>query len=92
MLKEVVKEAESVEKAIELAAAELAVSVDDLDVEVLQEPQKKTLGLFGGMPAKIRATVKEKDAAQAAVAFLEDVLAKMGVEQVTITLKEEDDH
>ncbi len=32
----------------------------------------------------------EKDAAKAAVAFLEDVLAKMGVEQVTVTVAEED--
>lgn len=90
MLKEIIKEAESVEKAVELAAEELGVSADDLTVEVLQEPQKKTFGLFGGTPAKIRATVCEKDAAKAAVAFLEDVLAKMGVEQVTVTVAEED--
>ena len=92
MLKEIIKEADSVEKAVELAAEEFGVSADDLTVEVLQEPQKKTFGLFGGTPAKIRATVREKDAAKAAVAFLEDVLAKMGVEQVTITATEEDGH
>ena len=39
MQKEVIKEAESVEKAVELAAAELNVAVDELTVEVLQEPQ-----------------------------------------------------
>ncbi|MBR2406081.1 MAG: protein jag [Clostridia bacterium] len=92
MQKEVIKEAESVEKAVELAAAELNVAVDELTVEVLQEPQKKAFGLFGGTPAKIRATLPEKDAAAAAVAFLEDVLAKMGVEQVTVSVKEEDGH
>ncbi len=92
MQKELIKEAESVEKAVELAAEELQVSADELIVEVLQEPQKKTLGLFGGTPAKIRATVREKDAAKAAVAFLEDVLAKMGVPEVTITVKEKDGH
>ena len=92
MQKEVIKEAESVEKAIELAAAELQVSADELTVEVLQEPQKKTFGLFGGTPAKIRAVLPEKDAAAAAVAFLEDVLAKMGVEQVAVSIKEEDGH
>ncbi len=92
MLKEIIKEAETVEKAVELAAEELQVAVDDLDIEVLQEPQKKTLGLFGGVSAKIRATVREKDAAKAAVAFLQDVLAKMGVPEVVVTAKEEDGH
>ncbi len=92
MQKEIIKEAESVEKAVELAAAELGVTADELIVDVLQEPQKKTLGLFGGTPAKIRATLPEKDAAAAAVAFLEDVLAKMGVEQVTVTVTEDDGH
>ena len=90
MQKEVIKEAESIEKAIELAAAELQVAADELTIEVLQEPQKKTFGLFGGTPAKIRAVLPEKDAAAAAVTFLEDVLAKMGVEQVAVSIKEED--
>ena len=92
MQKELIKEAESVEKAVELAAEELQVAVEDLDIEVLQEPQKKTLGLFGGTLAKIRATVREKDAAKIAVAFLQDVLAKMGVPEVVVTAKEEDGH
>lgn len=92
MQKEIIKEAESVEKATELAAEELGVAVDELIVEVLQEPQKKAFGLFGGTPAKIRATLPEKDAAAAAVAFLEDILAKMGVEQVTVSVTEEDGH
>ena len=92
MQKELIKEAESVEKAVELAAEELQVAVEDLDIEVLQEPQKKTLGLFGGTLAKIRATVREKAAAKIAVAFLQDVLAKMGVPEVVVTAKEEDGH
>ena len=92
MQKEIVKEAESVEAAVKLAAEELGTAVDELIVEVMQEPQKKTLGLFGGMPAIIRATLPEKDAAAAAVAFLEDVLKKMGVEQVAISIKEDGDN
>ncbi len=92
MQKELIKEAESIEKAIELAAEELQVTADELDVEVLQEPQKKVLGLFGGVSAKIRATVREKDAAATAVAFLENVLAKMGVSDVKVTATTENDH
>lgn len=90
MLKEVMKEAKTVEEAVELAAEELGVTADALTVEVLREPQKKALGLFGGMTAQIRATVKEQSVAAAAESFLRDVLAGMGVEQVTITVTEED--
>ncbi len=90
MLKEVIKEAKTVEEAVELAAAELGVTADALTVEVLREPQKKALGLFGGTAAQIRATVKEQSVAAVAEAFLRDVLAGMGVEQVTITATEED--
>ncbi len=92
MQKELIKEAETVELATELAAAELGVSADKLDIEVLQEPQKKAFGLFGGTAAKIRATVREETALAQAEAFLRDVLAKMGVEEVTITATEEDNH
>lgn len=92
MQKELIKEAESIEKAIELASEELQVTTEELDVEVLQEPQKKMLGLFGGVSAKIRATVRKKDAAAAAVAFLEDVLAKMGVSDVKVTATTENEH
>mgnify|MGYP002627217182 CR=1 FL=1 len=34
------------------------VKESDIEVEVLEEPSKKFLGLFGGTPAKVRATVK----------------------------------
>lgn len=48
----------TIEEAISAAAAELGVEESELEVEVLEEPSKKFLGLFGGTPAKIRATVK----------------------------------
>ena len=87
MLKELIKEADTVEAAVELAAVELNVSVEELEVEVLQEPQKKAFGLFGGTPAKVKVTVKGGSPAEAAVAFLKKVLATMGVTQVEITVK-----
>ncbi len=91
MQKELLKEAETVEEAVRLAAEELGVPQEDLTVEVLQEPQKKTLGLFGGTPAQVKVTVKEKSSSAAAVAFLRDILKDMGVEDVEITVKEDDD-
>ena len=90
--KELIKEAATVEEAVQLAAEELGVSAEKLDIEVLQEPQKKTFGLFGGTAAKIRAVVKDQNAAELAVAFLEDVLKKMGVAEVAVSVKEEDNH
>ena len=41
MQKELLKEAETVEEAVRLAAEELGVPQEDLTVEVLQEQQKK---------------------------------------------------
>ena len=90
MQKELLKEAETVEEAVQLAAEELHVPIEDLTVEVLQEPQKKTFGLFGGIKAQVKVTVKENAPSQAAVTFLKDILSKMGVENVDITAKEED--
>ena len=90
MQKELIKEAATVEEAVALAAEELGVSVEALDVEVLQEPQKKTLGLFGGCEAQVKVTVKEVDASAEVIAFLKDVLAGMGVENVDVSAEWED--
>ncbi len=91
MQKEIIKEAETIEEATRLAAEELGVSEEKLQVEVLQEPQKKAFGLFGGTLAKIKATVSNETPAGAAVAFLKDILFKMGVEEeVAIAVEETD--
>lgn len=52
------KTGKTIEEAISAAVAELGVDESALEIEVLEEPSKKFLGLFGGTPAKIRATVK----------------------------------
>ncbi len=59
MAKMIEKTGKTIEEAIQAAVAQLGVERDDLEIEVLEEPSKKFLGLFGGTPAKIRATVKE---------------------------------
>lgn len=43
MLKEAIAQAATIEEAVAAAAAELGVSPEKADYEVLQEPQKKTL-------------------------------------------------
>lgn len=50
MLKEAIKEATTLEEAKRAAAAELGLEEDQLQFEILQMPQKKTLGLFDGCP------------------------------------------
>ena len=66
MLKEAIKEATTLEEAKRAAAAELGLEEDQLQFEILQMPQKKTLGLFGGCPAKVRAYIEITPASTAA--------------------------
>lgn len=87
--KEAIQEAATIEEAKEAAARELGLSVEEAEYEILQQPQKKTLGLFGGAPARVRAYRKET-AASAAAAYLEQILRQMGVADVTIDVKEEE--
>ena len=88
-MNEIMKEAASVEEAKELIARELGVTEDAVVYEVLQEPGKKVLGLFGGAVARVKGTVKQS-AAQAAKAYLTDVLTGMGATDFTICVAEED--
>lgn len=62
MIKEAIGVAETVEEAKEKALAELNVSFDEeVQVEVLDLPKKKALGLFGGNPAKVKVSVEVPD-------------------------------
>lgn len=62
MIKEAIGVAETVDEAKEKALAELNVSFDEeVQVEVLELPKKKALGLFGGNPAKVKVSVEVPD-------------------------------
>lgn len=89
MLKEAIKEAATLEEAKELAAREIGVKVDAAQFEIIQMPQKKTLGLFGGCPARVRAYVEITPASKAAE-YLRQVLTGMGAGEVAIAIKEEE--
>ena len=60
MSKEILKEAASVEEAKALIAAELGVSEDAVNFTVVQEPEKKVLGLFGGTTAIVKGSSMPK--------------------------------
>lgn len=87
------KTGKTVEDAVKAALAELGVSRDQAEVEVLEESKPSLLGLFGGRDAKVRVTVKEAEpeapadreeerqaAAAAAKAFLEEIFRAMGMD------------
>ncbi len=67
MIKEAVATGESVEVAFANACKQLGVDTIDAGCEVLEMPQKKTLGLFGGRPAKVRAYIEVEEAPSVSV-------------------------
>lgn len=64
MIKEYIAEAATIEEAMSLAVAGLAApETADVQYEVLAQPKKKTFGLFGGSPARVKAYYEAPDAA-----------------------------
>lgn len=62
MIKEAIGVGETLEEATERAKAELNASLEDeVQFEVLNYPKKKTLGLFGGSPARVRVYIEVPD-------------------------------
>ena len=62
MVKEAVGIGDTIEKAKEDACKKLGVESYEAEFEVLELPVKKTLGLFGGSPAKVRAYIETSPA------------------------------
>lgn len=89
MLREVIREADTIEEAKAAAAAALGMPADQLQFEILQMPQKKTLGLFGGCPAQVRAFYEITPARRAAD-YLREILEKMNVSNADIKITEEE--
>ncbi|WP_369297505.1 RNA-binding cell elongation regulator Jag/EloR [uncultured Neglectibacter sp.] len=91
MLKEAVAQGATVEVAFANACKELGVDTTEAEFEILEMPTKKTLGIFGGSPAKVRAYIEENsDPAEAAAEYLKAVLKEMGLSNVTITINREE--
>ena len=90
MIKEAIKEAETIEEAKALALEELGISEDKAQFEVLIQPEKKKNGLFGGSLAKVKVFYEETPT-DIAKAYLTDVLTKLGVTNVIIEANETED-
>lgn len=87
MIREAFATAETIEEAQKIACRELGTEVENTQFEVLQQPEKKKFGLFGGSPAKIRAYV-EITPLESAKEYLADILSKMGINDAVITAEE----
>ncbi len=91
LIKEAVGVGATVEEAFENAKAALAAPEDaEIQQEILELPKKKTLGLFGGSPAKVRAFFEASPFVHAE-AYLRGVLKGLGVEEAEIEFSVEDD-
>lgn len=87
MIREAFATAETIEEAKNIACKELGTDIENTDFEILQQPEKKKFGLFGGSPAKIRAYI-EVTPLESAKEYLSDILEKMGVTGITMTSEE----
>ena len=91
MRREAVATGDTIEKAFAAACRALGVSEAEAECELLEKPTKKTFGLFGGTPAKVRAVVKEKRPAELAADYIREVVQAMGISDVTVTTRYENE-
>ena len=89
VIKEAIGTGNTVEEAFEAACKELGVESHEAEFEILEMPVKKTFGLFGGNPAKVRAYVKDSPA-DAAAQYLKNILSNMGLSNVQFDIQEEE--
>ncbi len=90
-VKEIIATGDSVEIALENACKELGISIADAKYEIIEMPTKKTFGLFGGNPAKVKVILDES-VTQGAADYLKLVLSKMGLDNITIEIEENEDN
>ena len=93
LIKEAIGTGLTVEEAFENAKTALAAPEDvEIQQEILELPKKKTLGLFGGSPAKVRAFYEfEESPFVNAESYLRGILKGMGVEEAEIAFSVEED-
>lgn len=68
----------TVEEAVEASLEELGVSEKDVEIEILEEPNRGLFGILGSKQARVRATIK-KSAEEIAREFLNSIFEKMNM-------------
>lgn len=84
------KRGRSVEEAVAAALAELGLSREEVEVEVLEEPSKGLFGLLGTREALVRVKEKENKPARCR-RLLEDIFRAIGA-RVEVTVRESDQY
>lgn len=70
------KTGRTVKEAVEMALKELGSSEENVEIEVLEEPQKGILGFIGARPARVKIRKKE-DPVEEAVKLIRQVCVSM---------------
>ncbi len=79
-MSKLVERAQSIELAVQKACMVLEVSPEEIQYQVIQQPRKGILGLFGRRDAIIEVSVMEKESAADMVhSFLQGVLERMKI-------------
>ena len=89
MVKEAFGIGETINLAQEMAKKELGEEYNEVKFEVVQMPTKKTFGIFGGKPAKVRAFI-EVSPGEVAAEYVEDVLREFGLRDFNIEVKDDE--
>lgn len=75
----VVKKGKNVDEAIKEALDELGCEIDDVVVEIMEEPSKGLLGFVGKKPAVVKVIMREKPEEQP-LRVVEEILQKMQID------------
>ena len=89
MLREITVTADTIDEAKQKACLELGTDMGKTQFEILRQPEKKILGLFGGSPAEVRAFY-EITPIESAKAYLEEILKYMDLGEIEITAEEDE--
>lgn len=81
-MKTVEKAGKNVDEAVDLALKELAASIDDVEVEILEESSKGILGLLMVKQARVKVTLKENSLQRASV-LLKNIFQTMDLDVTT---------
>ncbi|MBO4342404.1 MAG: DUF4838 domain-containing protein, partial [Clostridia bacterium] len=93
MIKEAVGTGNTIDEAKEAALKNLNApeEIEDVKIEVLEMPKKKTLGLFGGSLAKVKAYYEyDEDKFAKVKDYITVILENLGIDKSEITVNTED--
>ncbi len=94
MIKEVIGTGETIEIALQNAYDELGIdsTTENVEFEVIQQPEKKKLGIFGGKEAHVKVTYTiNQSPAEVAAKYLQDILNALGLTEIEMTVTEDKD-